>query len=273
MAVRSRLRAVTDVSPADWVVAGVGPFGSGVGAFVPHGFEAYARILHPASAADDRPVTWAEVAAWSGRVIHPLVQFDALAVPVPGAGSGDPPWQTSPEPGSLPPALLAALCDVLAGHTGSADRCWFCIWDGYAQTAGARATVTFTADRGGPAGDDTTGDGEREDEPGAQLILPPEIPPSVVNGPRMCLPERCYLLLEGPLDAAGELGMSIFPQSPNLFWPDDRAWCAATEVDLDSTYLGGPAALVRDLLADQRLEALPASVADPVWITSDEINR
>ena len=258
MTLRSRLRPVTDVSPADWVVAGVGPFGSGVGAFVPHGFQAYARILHPAQAADDHPVTWAEVAAWSGRVIHPLVQFEALA---------------GPDPGTLPPALLAALCDVLAGHTRSADRCWFCVWDGYAQTGGAHATATFTADHGGQAGDAATSDAEREDEPAAPRILPPEFGPSVINGPRVCLPERSYLLLEGPLDAAGELGMTIFPQSPSLFWPDDRAWCVATEIDLDSTYLGGSSALVRDLLADQRLEALPASVTDSVWVTSDEVNR
>jgi hypothetical protein len=47
----------------------------------------------------------------------------------------------------------------------------------------------------------------------------------------------------------------------------------ATEIDLDSSYLGGSAALVRDLLADGRLEAVPASVADPVWANSDHINR
>jgi len=129
--------------------------------------------------------------------------------------------------------------------------------------------VTFTAEAGSLAGDGVTGSEEREDP----QVLPPEIPPSVISGPRVRLPERSYLLLEGPLDAAGELGMSIFPQSPNLFWPDDHAWCVATEIDLDSTYLGGSSALVRDVLADERLEALPMSVADPVWITSDEINH
>src|ERR1700687_3137047 len=55
----SRLRLATDASAGDWVVRGVGPFGSGVGALVPHGFEAYERILHPALAAYDRPVSWA----------------------------------------------------------------------------------------------------------------------------------------------------------------------------------------------------------------------
>jgi len=256
MARRSQLRPATDASAADWVVAGVGPFGSGVGAFVPHGFEAYARVLHPAWADDERPVTWAEVAAWSGRVVHPRVQFEALAVPVPDAGGTGRPWQESPDPGSMPPAVLAALCDVLAAHTGSSQHCFFCTLDGYGQ----HATVTFTAER------DSDGDGgDREPE----RIVPPD----VTGSARVQLPERGYLLLEGPLAAAGELGTTIFPQSPSLFWPEDHAWCVATDVDLDSTYLGGSAALVRDLLADERLEALPVSVTDPVWIDSDEVNR
>jgi hypothetical protein len=87
------------------------------------------------------------------------------------------------------------------------------------------------------------------------------------------LPRRTYLLLEGPLDAAGELRVApTTPQSPSLFWPDDRAWCVATDVDLDSTYLGGSAALVADLLADERLEVFGVDVTDPVRATSDDVN-
>jgi hypothetical protein len=256
MARRSRLSPCGDVGSADWVVAGVGPFGSGVGGLVPHGFEAYARILHPAYAADRSPVTWARVAAWSGGVVHPRVQFQALAGPVPRAGAARP-WVEEPDPGSLPPVLLAALCDILARHTMSAGRCWFCVWDGYGP-APEGSTVTFTAD---------VGDAWEPD------VLPPEFPPEIAEGPRVELPERTYLLLEGPLDAAGELAMSLFPQSPNLFWPDDRAWCVATETDLDSTYLGGTAALIAEILADERLEAVPVDVTDPVWADSDEVNR
>ncbi|MFG2859512.1 hypothetical protein [Streptomyces sioyaensis] len=256
---RSRLRPVGDAAAADWVVARVGPFGSGVGAFVPHGFEAYARILHPASASDESPVTWAEVAAWSGRVVHPRVQFRALATPASEVRAAKP-WEEDPDPGTLPPATLAALCDVLARHTTSGDHCWFCAWDGYESTSGGRATLTFTSKE----------EGDGQPEPG---LLPPEFPSGIVKGPRVELPERSYLLLEGPLDAAGELAMSLAPQSPNLFWPDDRSWCVATEIDLDSTYLGGTAALVADVLADERLEAVPVEVTDPVWADSDEINR
>ena len=112
MARLSRLQFVTDVSAADWVVAGVGPFGSGVGGLVPHGFEAYARILHPAWETGDRLVTWAEVAAWSGRTVHPRAQFEAIAKPAAGAGITARSWQNAPDPGTLPPTLLSALCDI-----------------------------------------------------------------------------------------------------------------------------------------------------------------
>jgi hypothetical protein len=54
------------------------------------------------------------------------------------------------------------------------------------------------------------------------------------------LPQRDYLLFEGPLEAATELGWNMqgggfVPQSPNLFWPDDHAWCVASEIDLFCT--------------------------------------
>jgi hypothetical protein len=255
----SRLRFVTDVSAADWVVARVGRFGSGVGGLVPHGFEAYARVLHPAWEAGDRPVTWATVAAWSGRVVHPRVQFEAIASPAEAAAAR--PWQNAPYTGTLPPNLLSALCDVLASHTRTPEHCWFCVWDGYTRTPGPDAVFTATKP------------GEPADEAADSRVLPPRFPPGTASLPEVVLPERPYLLLDGPLDAAGELAMTSYDQSPSLLWPDDRAWFVATDVDLDSTYLGGSAALVRDLLADARLEAVEAIVTDPVWADSDDINR
>lgn len=68
-------------------------------------------------------------------------------------------------------------------------------------------------------------------------------------------------------------GRPVRPTVANLFWPGDRAWCVATEIDLDSTYVGGSVELIADLLADPRLEAFPAEVTDDVTAGSDEINR
>ena len=86
----------------------------------------------------------------------------------------------------------------------------------------------------------------------------------------MRLPDRDYVLLEGPLNAVGEIGehtdwgerIVFTPESPNLWWPDDRAWCVATDIDLDSTHLGGSASLIREILADSRFEALEVNGSD-----------
>lgn len=251
-----RLRAVTDVSPADWVADGIGSFASGVAGLVPPRFAAYARILHPARSRDERPVRWAEVAAWAGRTVHPLAQFHAISRPHQGAGRGPAPWDEEPSPGHLEPSLLAALCDTLARHTGATDRCWFCLWEGFGWIHGSPAVAIM----------------------GSPGPVPPAFPPEVINGPRVRLPGRDYLLFSGPLEAAAGMGWQVSadwfdPQSPNLFWPDERAWLVATEIDLDSTYVGGSADLVDALLADERLEAWRARPTDPISDDSDRLNR
>jgi hypothetical protein len=62
-------------------------------------------------------------------------------------------------------------------------------------------------------------------------------------------------------------------ESPSIMWPSDRSWFVATEVDLDSTFVGGSAALIDGLLADERLEAWRVLATDPVDGGSDRINR
>jgi hypothetical protein len=95
--------------------------------------------------------------------------------------------------------------------------------------------------------------------------------------PCVHLPQRDYLLLEGPLEAATELGWNMpgggfVPQSPNLFWPDDHAWCAASEIDLFCTLVAGSNTLAERLLADPRLEAWRVFPDDPVTADSDDKN-
>jgi hypothetical protein len=278
----ARLRPVTDVAAAAWIEKGLGEFGSGVKALLPSGFDAYARILHPAwptndaAAADDlEPVTWAEVAATTGRRVHPRVQFDALV----GAGRGES-RAYEPDVGELPPSLLSALCDLLGEHTATPGRCWFCLWDGWGWIHGSpSAGVLVARDAHGPA------------EPAEPITeVPPAFSPEVLDGPRVSIPGRDYILFAGPLAAAGELGWRVGellsaaypgvgfdpdefePQSPSIFWPEDRAWCVATEIDLDSTYVGGSRELIEALLGDPRFEAWPAELEDPVHSGGDEVN-
>ena len=68
-----------DPRVGDWLSPRLGPFGAAVGSLVPRGFEAYARVLHPMYDVDHAPVSWAEVAATTGRVLHPTAQAWRLA--------------------------------------------------------------------------------------------------------------------------------------------------------------------------------------------------
>jgi hypothetical protein len=54
--------------------------------------------------------------------------------------------------------------------------------------------------------------------------------------------------------------------------PDDRAWCVATEADYAWTYAGGTRHLVERLLADDRLEVLPARLTDRPFYGNDLLN-
>ncbi len=96
----------------------------------------------------------------------------------------------------------------------------------------------------------------------------------MLDGPRLRLPGRDYLLFTGTLPAAASMGWHaapecFVPQSPNLFWPHDRSWCVATEIDLDSTVVAGTNELVRAVLAAPGLEAWPVAADDSLSSDSD----
>ena len=226
------MRRSVKVEEAAWIGRGLSPFDSCVvTSVVPGGFEAYARLLHPLnpSAGGRRVGRWGDVASWSGVDLAPGIHFPELALPE-REPDGAEPWPGQvPEVGTLDRADVDVLASMLARHTSTADRCWFCTWDGW-------GSVVFD------------------------------------DGPRVELPARSYLLFAGPLAALPSLMDAQDGHSPNLWWPDDRAWCVATEIDLAWTYVGGPVALISDVLASPHLEAQPASADDshrqrpPHWL-------
>ncbi len=231
-----------DVAQSDWLAHRLHPFDHTVAAVVPDGFPAYVRILHPALGANEAALSWASVAAASGRVMHPLVQFHSIARAAKSAERASRSWDGQPpRTGNLAPELLRALCDVLSLQTETPDTCWFCLWEGYGWL-----------DIGSPA---------------CQLH----------DAPRVKLPNRNYLLYSGPLSLVGTLGWrtdkgAFFPQSPNIFWPADHAWCVASEIDLFCTLVAGSEALAEAVMIDQRLETWRVSPNAPVTSDSDRIN-
>ena len=88
---------------------------------------------------------------------------------------------------------------------------------------------------------------------------------------RVALPHRNYLLYSGTVDRALESPMP-FDQSPNLWWPDDRAWFVASGIDFAWTYVGGGNSLVEALVSDGRLEALSVALTAKPDSESDRLN-
>lgn len=226
----------TDMDPeGDWIVRTVRPFSAFVvGSIVPADFAAYARLLHPAWSAGGTPVRWETVAAWSGRTMHPLVEFRALEVPA-RPPSGPRPFAVPPDDGRLPAATLRALCDHLRVHTASAT-CHVGIWEGYGWAEGAESTA------------------------------------------RLVLPERVHVVYTAGLDALCDAPWSMgdrqmTAEAFSVLWPvAARSWFVASDVDLDSTYVGGSAELIAAILRDPRLEALPVDADTSIAAGPDHIN-
>ncbi len=89
----------------------------------------------------------------------------------------------------------------------------------------------------------------------------------MLAGPRLRLPGRDYLLFRGPLHAALSIGEESPDgwderQSPSLLWPADRSWCLGTEIDFDSTLIGGSQQLIDAVLDAPGLEAWRIDAAD-----------
>ena len=250
-----RLEYVDDLTPANWIAERLHPFAQDAGAIIPPGFEAYARLFHPAMRRVGRkqvPVTWREIADSNLRVHHPQMQFGAIA-----GGSalkdGSQPglWDRAPSTGTLPLDLARVLVGVLRGQTTTPERCWFAAWEGWGDPV--FATLHGSAD--GPA-----------------VALPAVIARPM--RPTFQLPGRGYYLAKGILEAALDTayGVTSHYQSPSIWWPDDRAWCVATEVDFDWTYVGGSSECIAAVLAHPSLEALPARLSDGVTYASDPLN-
>ena len=227
-----------DVSEARWVEESLSEFGK-VRALLPEGFSAYARVFHPFyfDHDEEQPVRWSTVAEWTGRIAHPLMQFRRIANlrEGPPYGHQDPPWGHSPQEGSIPERECRNLVDVLGRFTSTPDQCYFCLWEGFGNI-----------DR--------------------RLYKPDS---------RVRAPGRDYLLFRGPIDGVMSFLIGEHPfwgDTPSIWWPSDRAWCVATDIDLYDTYLGGSDECMEAILNHPILEALPATLDARIDLGADTIN-
>ena len=228
-----------DVSQAQWVEASLAGSKLGeMGALMPAGFAAYARIFHPAylGRPGEQPVRWSTVASWTGRTVHPQMQIERIAGLSEDILYKDPPWGSLPQHGSIPQRECRTLVKVLREFTSTPGRCFFCLWEGY----GNIDTRLYKASA------------------------------------RVRAPGRDYLLFRGPLDAVmsflDERKVLFWRDSPNIWWPEDRAWCVATDIDLFDTYVGGSRECIEAVLSNPDLEALPTTIDARVDLHGDTIN-
>lgn len=247
-----------DVSRASWIGPRLSGNRGSVTDVVPGGFAAYARICHPVPDGAGGWSSWPQVAAATGRTAHPLMQWHAVLGSLEQPSSHDAAWPGEPEPGNLPTHTLQALCTILAAHTTAPDDCLFCLWDGYAGLHGSPAVAIVRSD-------------------GKQVPVPPGVDRAVLDGPRVRLPGRDYLMLAGPLSCAGDLDWNLLEgvadrQSPNLFWPSDRAWCVATEIDFDSTLVAGSTELIDAVLNSPDLDSWRVGPEDSLTFHADVVN-
>lgn len=236
---------IDDVERGDWLAGRVHGRTS-VGSVAGHGADAYVRILHPRESGhvDDRRAwgvppsddwtarRWSDVAAASGRTMHSLVQWGRLL-------DDQDPNAPGTSLGSLDPVVLAALVPLLASATSTPDDVVAGFWTGH-------GGIELTSRR------------------------------------QLDLPGREYVLASTALDELADpdwgfsLGLGWFShvRSPSLqlLWPDDHAWVLATEIDWDSTIVGGTRALVDSIVLDGRFEAFDVGPDDDLSWDGDTLN-
>jgi len=242
-----------DGAAGSWIAAGLGGEAGTVARFVPAVFDAYARIFHRACDDDGRPVSWAEVARRLGRNAHPEMQWHQLV------GSSDPfnlsgsKWHGSnPRVGGLEIDELDRLSDLLADDTSDPERCFFglCGIQGWVEGA---------------------------------------LSPGESRQRRLELPkDRDHVVFSGPLSAVDQIGDArgagrgepstpippdpFWREAPNLIWPADRSWLVVSEVDFDSTLLGGTRGLVDALIRSGDLETYEVEPSTSLVAFSDKLN-
>jgi hypothetical protein len=92
------------------------------------------------------------------------------------------------------------------------------------------------------------------------------------KAPRVKLAHE-HLIFTGTIDSALRFVWDgDWEQAPNMWWPESRTWCVASEIDLDTTVIGGSREVVDAFLAHPKLECLPVNADDPIHAHADVIN-
>lgn len=244
---------------------------------VPQCFEQYLRILHPAEDKYGQVVRWADLARRGGRVFYPEVQWHCLVGASEPMAAGDM-WEGSlPSNGEMREADLDLLCRALNKYTDTPESCLLglsTIHGWVEPLARGKALLTLPFRRFvvllGPlkyAARLGTDQSDVEKAPGTGLRVEPGGSESRAG----------YEPVQHCGEAANEPKVFRYlvgngGQAPNLIWPLDRAWCVVSEMDYDSTLIGGSEALIGELLETEGLECLSVTPSDSISSDADWVN-
>ncbi|WP_171814532.1 hypothetical protein [Arthrobacter dokdonensis] len=287
-------------SPGQWIADALAPYhsrgrratlGSTVAGTVPECFEAHARILHRVDNYPGEPRRWADVAAANGKAIHPAVQFATIA----GTGVGEGAMLEGrllapPREGELDGGQLCTLAGILSGLTGTPGEVFLAVWNGWGWLNGG-SSVSVSLVEGSSPGASFPGGGQGIDSDNLALLQQAwgqameharlsQAPAPAAAGQTLDVAGgfREYLVFRGTAhNLATPPWTAAYPgadsQSPNLAWPADHAWCVATEIDFDSTLVGGTAEAISAVVNSPELEALDVSPGTRLDWKADTINR
>lgn len=192
---------------------------------------------------------WGSVARTTGRRMHSLAQWHALI------GSSDPDdlsdskWSGGhPDRGALPQQVWKSLSHILAREMQPSEECLCALWTGWGALSVWLAQLE-------------TGSYESAEKCGLPwLSLPPYA-------------GRDYLLLGtelGNIERVGEI--EPVEKLPSIIWPEGRSWFLVTDIDFDSTLVGGDEKLIRAIVCGSDIEAWQVNSEDSLAFDGDVIN-
>jgi hypothetical protein len=224
----------------------------GVALVVPSGYDAYVRLLHPLVGGE----RWSAIAP------------DYLA----------PSTERYPYPfpetlmqveGDMGAALVDALLPSLTAATRVPRECHFGLWSGWGELHAGSQSVLYSGESGRRASVEFPSESTRDRLESTQPLS---------DGSFFAFVDACVvqpwwggrdmLLFDGPIENVTAIGSpspfdgSLRRRGPQWWWPADKAWFVATEIDYPWTYLGGSTTLIDTIIGDPTIEVVRVGYSD-----------
>ena len=222
----------------------------GIAHVIPDGFDAYVRVHHPLR--DGR--RWADAAPSYLRRMTARYEYPF-------------PTEVALVQGDMGTAAVDGLVAILQRHTTTAERCHFGLWNGWGDLHPGSNTSVYVRE--------TTSRLRRSwRQMQARRLQSAEVGKAggVYSFVDACPVEpwwgaRNMLLFDGPIGAVASIGSvslvsdDLHRRGPQWWWPADRAWFVATEIDFPWSYIGGSKESVAEV-RDSDLETVDVGVQD-----------